>query len=205
MKKRNVFLAGSLAAVMLIGGTFAYFTDTKETTNKFSVGNVTTELVEEHWDTTDTDGDGVPDAAQNIVPGQTISKDPKVKNVGKNDAYAFLEVTVPTATVVTANDNGTRKASAKVELFSYTVNGGWTQLDKTTKDDCVVYVYYYNKIVQPGKETGTLFDNVTFVNAIEGQGLEDTPQQINVKSMAIQSEGFGSPQQAYDTYIKQNS
>lgn len=205
MKKRNLLITGSLALVMLVGGTFAYFTDTKEVTNPFSAGNVTTELVEEHWDTTDKDNDGIPDAAQNIVPGQTISKDPKVKNVGKNEAYVFLEVTVPTANIVTANDNGTRKAAATVELFSYTVNGGWTQMDKTTNADNVVYLYYYNKTVAPGKESGTLFDRVTFVNAIEGQGLEDTPQEINVKSMAIQSEGFGSPQEAYNTYAKQNA
>lgn len=205
MKKRNLLITGSLALVMLVGGTFAYFTDTKEVTNPFSAGNVTTELVEEHWDTTDKDNDGIPDAAQNIVPGQTISKDPKVKNVGKNEAYVFLEVTVPTANIVTANDNGTRKAAATVELFSYTVNDGWTQMDKTTNADNVVYLYYYNKTVAPGKESGTLFDRVTFVNAIEGQGLEDTPQEINVKSMAIQSEGFGSPQEAYNTYAKQNA
>ena len=48
MKKKltAIFLCVALVAVAVIGGTLAYFTDTKSATNTFTVGNVKIELLE---------------------------------------------------------------------------------------------------------------------------------------------------------------
>ncbi|MGN0798889.1 MAG: SipW-dependent-type signal peptide-containing protein, partial [Christensenellales bacterium] len=51
MKKKilTICLIVALAATAIIGGTLAYFTDTKEVTNTFTVGNVSIELIESQY------------------------------------------------------------------------------------------------------------------------------------------------------------
>ena len=56
-----------LVAAMVIGGTLAYFTDTKEATNTFTVGNVKIELIESrfHREGNDNSGDtSIPDPTE---------------------------------------------------------------------------------------------------------------------------------------------
>lgn len=56
-----------LVAAMVIGGTLAYFTDTKNATNTFTVGNVKIELIESrfHREGNDNSGDtSIPDPTQ---------------------------------------------------------------------------------------------------------------------------------------------
>lgn len=53
-----------LVAAMVIGGTLAYFTDTKDATNTFTVGNVSIDLIEStyHREGNDNSGDtSIPD------------------------------------------------------------------------------------------------------------------------------------------------
>lgn len=52
MKKKivTVCLTVCLAAVAVVGGTLAYFTDTDEAENVFTVGNVSIDLTEPNWD-----------------------------------------------------------------------------------------------------------------------------------------------------------
>ena len=151
-KKAKAVIAGlSVFAVVGVSGIMAYLTDLDTASNKFTVGQVKIDLQEDSWDNaTDTDSDGVPDFAEDMVPNQTIDKDPKVKNVGKNDAYVYLKVKVPVATVVTANDNGTLKnngTATKTPLFSYTVptNSKWkiiaSQTDETDAQNTGYYTY----------------------------------------------------------------
>ena len=51
MKKKilTICLIVALAATAIIGGTLAYFTDTKSATNTFTVGNVKIELLESQY------------------------------------------------------------------------------------------------------------------------------------------------------------
>ena len=73
-------VAACLAAVALIGGTFAYLQDsTKEVVNTFTVGNVKIDLEEPSWE---TDGNGNNSDAQNLVPGAVVAKDPQIHNDG---------------------------------------------------------------------------------------------------------------------------
>ena len=83
----SVALVGTLA----MAGIGAYFTGTDTVENKFDISAGLTDKItvtEANWDTTDDDGDGVPDAAQHVVPLQTIAKDPVVDN--KSDVEAWL-------------------------------------------------------------------------------------------------------------------
>ena len=50
MKKKSILMAAiavMLVAVLVVGGTLAYFTDTKSATNTFTVGNVKIDLLEQ--------------------------------------------------------------------------------------------------------------------------------------------------------------
>jgi len=84
--------------------------------NEFIVGNVSVDLTEPGWN---------PDDGTALTPNKTVKKDPQVTNTGSNDAFVFLQVKVPTASVKTAAADGSLQDSRKQDLFHYTVNSGW--------------------------------------------------------------------------------
>lgn len=94
MKKKIVALCLCVAlAVVAIGGaTLAYFTDTDEAKNTFTVGNVEIKL-----DETDIDnpqGDRVQENSYKLIPGVSYVKDPMVTVLqGSEDCYVRLKVT----------------------------------------------------------------------------------------------------------------
>lgn len=120
MKKKilSIGLAVALCVMAAVGGTLAYFFDTAEATNTFTVGNVAIDLIEKGEDAdgdgytdTDTNGDGVIDESeavtdpfeqdQTLFPGSAtvnnVAKRAWVTNTGKNDAWVWGEVWVPAA------------------------------------------------------------------------------------------------------------
>ena len=105
MTKKKVvtfFAVSALCGVMAIGSSMAYLTDHDSVTNKFSVGKVDIEGQEPNY-TPDPDG-----KTNNILPTQVIKKDPQIKNVGKNDAYVYIDVSIPIAKVITVDAAGNR-------------------------------------------------------------------------------------------------
>ena len=183
-KMKTGLLCGALAGVMTIGGIMAYFTDGDTATNTTTVGKISIDLQEPNWE-----------PEEDITPGQDIRKDPLVKNDGVNDAYMFLEVKVPYANVTIANEDGTKGAKADTELFSYKVNDGWVEVGTAAKDEenhVITHLYAYGTAdnmtaVAADASTGTLFDYVRFANVIEGEGLEETTQDIVINAYAIQT------------------
>lgn len=99
MKKKIVALClvVALAATAIIGGTLAYFTDTDEETNTFTVGNVKIDLIEQQ-----KTENGLKPFEQNkvLVPGTSkdgnaVSKIVTVKNTGANDAWVWVDLKIP--------------------------------------------------------------------------------------------------------------
>ena len=78
-----------------------------------------------------------------------------------------------------------QECTCKTELFSFTKNKDWTQLERTEVGQNMVYTYAYNHILKPGTKTTTLFDTVTFANIIEGQ-LDTQQIDMPVRAYAIQ-------------------
>lgn len=190
MKKRiskrmkTGLLCGALAGVMSIGGIMAYFTDGDTATNTMTVGKISIDLLEPNWR-----------EVENITPGQDIRKDPQVTNDGINDAYVFLKVDVPYANVTIVNEDGTKNDKSDTELFSYKVNDGWVEVGTGVKDEenqVVTHLYAYGtdeSMTPLATEafTPTLFDYVRFANVIEGEGLEETTQDIVINAYGIQT------------------
>ena len=170
MTKKKVaafFTAAALCGALAVGSSMAYLTDHDSVTNKFSVGKVDIVGHEPNY-TPDNDG-----KTNNIVPTQVIKKDPQIENVGKNDAYVYLDVSIPIAKVITVNAAGNRLnggVAKDTELFSMNnVSKKWTLMYNKRVGDNMVYTYSYNEILAPGKTTDPIFTSLTAANIVEGQ------------------------------------
>ena len=102
-KKKILVLALTIAmvAILAVGGSLAYLTDTKTATNTFTVGNVKIDLIEQQ-----KGANGPVDFEQNKVlkpgksnDGNAVSKIVTVKNTGANDAWVWVELKIPTVLV----------------------------------------------------------------------------------------------------------
>ena len=109
MKKKSILMAAiavMLVAVLVVGGTLAYFTDTKSATNTFTTGKVSITLNEKN-------ADGTPfTQGQKLLPGsQTKNNIAKrvtiTNNTGSQDAYVWLEELIPAALDSTDGTTGT--------------------------------------------------------------------------------------------------
>lgn len=204
MKKKalNIIAVTAIVGALAAGGTMAYLTDHAETTNEFTVGKVDIDLTEPNWK---------PEENKKIEPSQVITKDPQITNNGINDAFVYLEVSIPIENVTTANADGTRIEAKETELFSFAAKSEWTQIDKRKVGKNQIYTYSYNKILKKGETTTALFDTVTFANVIEGQ-LDTQNLQIPVRAYAIQTVNTGDnggsiveqAKNAYKKYVNQN-
>ena len=101
-----------LVAAMVIGGTLAYFTDTKNATNTFTVGNVKIDLIEEERDgnggkqnfTQDKklypivgSAQGEKDALGMPTAKNYVDKMVTIKNTGSEKAYIRAYFAIPSA------------------------------------------------------------------------------------------------------------
>ena len=183
-KIKTIFLALILMIALVVTGISAYFIDTDVKTNTFEIGNVSIKLMEPSWE-----------EPTNIAPNQIFQKDPLVLNNGKNDAYVYLEVMVPCANVVIkTNDDGTPLVQ-KEELFTYTTNNGWVEIDvaEDENNNVVKHVYAYVdgeslNPLEPDVETAPLFNEIQFINITSNQGLEGTSLDVVVNAYAIQTD-----------------
>lgn len=204
-KKKTTVMIGAvlLCTALAVGGTVAYLTDKDEVTNQFTVGRVEIEGKEPGY-TPDPSG-----KTEDIVPTEVIPKDPQITNIGKNDAYVYMDVSIPVAKVITVDEQGKRQndgAAKETELFTMNeLSEQWTLMYQKRVGDNMVYTYSYNDILAPQETTAPLFQSVTFANVVEGQ-LEESQLDIPVNFYAIQSlnTGGGSSvvEQAADAWLK---
>ena len=93
-KLLTIAMVLSMAAILAIGGTIAYFTDTDTKTNTFTVGDVKIAIDEIFPE-------------DELMPGSAtennLQKEVYVKNTGDNDAWMWVEILIPTAIDVPEN------------------------------------------------------------------------------------------------------
>ena len=182
MKKRSktILTAILIGAALGIsaGALSAYMTSSETATNTFTAGEVKIDLQEPAWK---------PEDGKHLVAKQTVLKDPKIKNTGKNPAYVFMTVQMPVRTLTLYNNAGRKEEySETTELFNLkkNVNGNYETLSDTnsgnwvllkdrsiygTKDESfTTYVYAYRVPVVPNATSDALFDAVQLKNVIEG-------------------------------------
>ena len=109
----------ALAAVAVVGGSLAYFTDTDAKDNTFTTGNVDIELIENF-------GDNNPDTPEKLLPAtgsaqagtlkNGVTKEVSVKNTGSEDAYVRVHIAIPN---VLDNGSDTFDAGKNVLHFNF--------------------------------------------------------------------------------------
>lgn len=214
---KNLLIAVAMLVILIIGGVGAYFTATDELTNKFTVGNVSIEIVEpEFLALTDSDEDGVSDQPMAVAPNMQVKKDPYVENTSEsNSAFVFLRVTVPKKKIFTSDvEQGTVSEEATVtQLFQLNdlnntdkANGiEWVGVDTFNKSDwylvstdssnadCNIYIFAYGTSVEctaleaGATTTKPLFNSVTFCNAVNASDFAEMEPEIKVEAFAIQA------------------
>ena len=204
MKKKKTILAAAVLLLMLaVGGAIAYFTDTDQKTNTFTIGSVDITLTEDGWDALeDANDNDIPDAAEDMMPGESVTKDPLINNVStKNPAYVFAKVEVPCTTIVAP-------ATTSEELFTYTTNAGWTELSTAavacTSGGTATHVYYYGtggtlttlakatSATTPTSTSNPLFSTITLLGTLKGNEGLSGEKQVVVTGYGIQTEGLTS-------------
>jgi predicted ribosomally synthesized peptide with SipW-like signal peptide len=173
MSKRKILLVAAalcMIAILAVGGTLAYFTDTTEVKNNvFTVGNVQIELKEPNWV-----AQGEKDAPE-VYPGEALAKDPTVTNTGANPCFVRVRVsgldclgTAPDMLIHVRNN--------------YVVDALGADWVKHTDG-----YYYYTKVLAKDGVTSPVFDSIVIPTALtNGDGTEFS---IDVFAQAVQAQG----------------
>ena len=165
--KKLLILLVLIITIVGVGSLIAFLTDTDQETNVFTIGSIKIELTETNWN---------PNSGLNVLPGQPISKNPAINNIGNNPAYVYIKVVNPIVELTTEEGEGT--------LFSYAINSGWTVLDEVEQCGYKATTYYYDTSLNPNASTTTLFDTVTVNDFSENADID---QLLDVYAYGIQS------------------
>ena len=211
MKKRMMalVLCVALVAVAAVGATMAYFTDTREVTNTFTVGNVNIKL-----DETEVTEDGVPVAnadrvtknTYKLIPGHTYVKDPTITVVkGSEECYVRAIVTINKAQVLDAifAPNGGVNLST---ILTGTDMEKWDYkgVTKDADNDARIYTLWYKetvKAVDSDVKLPALFEKLVVPKEMTNQNLASLKNfEIKVEANAIQADGFKDATDAWNHF-----
>lgn len=181
MSKKKIVslcLALALMVTLCVGGTLAYFTDTDDATNTFTVGNVDITLTEPNWTST-----GSEDAPE-VYPGEALAKDPTVTNNGANPCFVRIKVEglncLGNAGMITY----------RTDYVTDKLGDNWV---KGTDG-----YFYYNKVLEVGATTDALFDQIVMPTGLTN-GDATTAYNVNVKAEAVQAQGAKASWSAVQT------
>lgn len=175
MKKKifAICIIVALIATAVISGTLAYFTDTDDATNVFTVGNVNIDLTEPNWLVNGEEAD-------DVYPGEALPKDPTIENIGANPCFVRIKVT---------GLDCLKNAGLSAQDVAYRTNYNVGVLGENWADGGDGY-FYYTKVLGKGETTPAVFDSIVIptdvTNAI---GNLDISYEIEVFAEAVQAQG----------------
>lgn len=236
LTKLNIISIAILACVGIIiaaaGGSIAFFTDAKETTNVFTAGSVYISLSEaavksdgagnliEDTAAQRITGNDIADTANivkneygKIFPGQTIHKDPTIKNTGKDPAWIAAKIIIsdgdgdiselygdPVTGYICITDllcGGLLDEQVHVGVWnqirdvSYNDNYAMIQASDTANDRHEFYIYI-NSALDPDASV-MLFDTLAVDPEFGNAEMRELAQlNITVQAFAVQKVGFES-------------
>ena len=216
MKKKSILMAAiavMLVAVLVVGGTLAYFTDTKSATNTFTMGNVKITLDETNVN--DPQGARVTENTYNVYPGAVVTKDPVVHNTGKNAAYIRATVNVsnwmnlvaayyPDFKETFPNDG----YKAALNLLVGELGEGWSVVGVEAGDTFTIgqfdakFILKYDGQLAADTDTTAMFKTVTIPAGIDNANA-DSLSSVKVVAQAIQADGFASWDDAFAAFDAQ--
>ena len=199
MKKKAllVMLCAALLVVSAVLGTLAYFTDTDNATNTFTVGKVGIELDEAEVNPNGTlkSEDRVKENKYHLLPGMKYIKDPTIKvDADSEDCYLFVKV-----------ENGIKNIEGDKTVAAQMDELGWKSVDG------IQNVYVYAKEAQLDKCAVSKGTNVKVFETftIDGDNVTNAVLEsyenasIVVTAYAVQKAGFedSSPKQIWETAL----
>lgn len=208
MNSKRKALIMVLCAVLLVSttmvATIAYLKSEDTVNNTFTVGNVQIKLDEADVDLYGTPIEGA-DRVQNneykLIPGHSYTKDPTVTVIANSeDCYVRALVTI-------------NKSEALYNLPSdikiedcFNISSDWKYIGVTEADDTNTYEFWYKtKVEMSTTDTilPSLFTTISVPNSLTNAQLETlTGLQINVVAHAIQADGFGTADEAWEAFGK---
>lgn len=203
MSKRKILILATtlcMVAILAVGGTLAYFTDTDAAVNVFTVGNINIDLIEQF-------------PKNELMPGLDVKKDVRVKNTGDNPAYVRVHIAIPqlldsgspefAAYKNTLHFNfdsastaeGQWSWNANKDGANYPENGGnWNFYTETIGGIVYnVYVVTYESILAPGVQTRTAaMDNVYLDVKVTQEDMKGILEQLGEIKILVAAEGVQS-------------
>ena len=180
----TLILAVSMLLTGVLGGTIAWLVDkTEPVVNTFTYGDINIDLDE----TPTPDDDDNPDTNEyEMIPGEEITKDPKVTvNTDSKASWLFVKL------VKSANFD---------DFMEYQIADGWTQLKDAQGNDVVgVYFREVGEVVNEDIVYEVIKDNKVHVketvtkemlNALDPEGAAATYPTLTVTAYAVQRSGF---------------
>lgn len=218
-----IIIGFAVLTSVILFGTIAFFTSNDVVTNKLVIGNVRINLTETQYPGNENS------SVTDMLPYSEIEKNPQIQNVGVNEAFVFMKVTVPLRNVTEVNPDGTPGTKKMQEIFylkneNYSetdfanhFNENWIELTDCETEDynksTKTYVFGYKKSLVTGDTTESLFDKVQLKNIKEELGANQA-QSINIEACAVQSDYISvevtdktnlNPKQLEDIYRLFNS
>ncbi len=180
MARRRISLIISLLVILLAlaaGGTSAYFTFSRRAHNIITTSGVAIELIED-TDKIGTDGRAIPFTnIEDALPGDVISKIPKIKNVDDGAVYVRIR------TQASAKLANGEQHAVDLGSFEFDINTtAWTP-----KGD----YYYYNQTLSAGETTEPLFTTVTLSRKIDDV-FQNATFALKIKASAVQAANNGT-------------
>ena len=207
MKKKMMalVLCVALVAVAAVGATMAYFTDTQEVNNTFTVGNVritldettVNELGEKTSDVRTTKGN-----AYKLIPGHTYVKDPTVTVVkGSEECYVRALITINNKAAL---DEIFAPNGVDLSTVLTGASADWTYEGYEVVGDARVYTLWYKatvKAVDSDVKLPALFKNLVIPQEMTNKDLASLKNfEIKVEANAIQADGFKDAADAWEHF-----
>lgn len=181
MKKKLLAFAMvfAMAAVAIVGGTLAYFTDSEAKDNVFTVGNVSVELNEYQLGENGTEVLFEESNDKLLMPGAQNAKDKivRVTNDGNQAAYIRVRVAVPTVTVdknvydvvhiINETDKVTKEKDSSNGEPWYLDSESNLVTDPNTQIQYREYTYYYRGILAADATTDNVIKAVYLDESID--------------------------------------
>ena len=237
MNKKKILTIALVVALIaiMVSGTLAYFTDTDEVTNTFTIGSVLIDI----WENNEITDEPVIEIDEKLIPvvnaenpaqdESYIDKIIQVESNGENPAYIRTHIAVPKAL------DGYLRLDVSLE--------GWTQHEFSTLAtvdgvEYIVYTYDHTEAVSKDSFTKVLLKGVYLDSAADIKDNPATPSAdlefckpgndgytfsgfvahnkvtdgytsntvcVLVASQAIQAQGFGNATEALNTGFGANT
>lgn len=165
MSRLKLILICLLVSVLLIASinfTVAYFSSSESATNEFSVGGVTTEIVEDF------------EAPKDLSKVSEVRKLVRVKNTGDSPAYVRIFCEFSDASISTEFDPESGWATIDYNPSTFVNEDGETEtVEKLWTDPDSDGWRYYTKILNPGESTTPIMSKVTIKDGTTESQLDD--------------------------------